>query len=135
MTLELLILSGLALTAAYYLCPMKGRWMLLLAASCAFYAYCGAGALPYIALTTLSTWAGAILIGRIAERCKAAVKAGKATLSPDEKKALKAAAKRRQRVIFLSVLLLNFGLLAFLKYFNYAAHHVTALVNSHRYCC
>lgn len=129
MTLELLILSGLALTAAYYLCPMKGRWALLLAASYAFYAYCGAGALPYILLTTLSTWGGALCMGRIAERCKAAVKAGKATLSPDEKKALKAAAKRRQRAIFFSVLLLNFSLLAFLKYFNYAAHHIAALVN------
>ena len=102
--------------ALYYLCPDRVRWVLLLLCSYAYYAYCGANALPFILLTTLSTWAGALMIGRIGEASRSALKAGKGTLSSEEKKAMKAAARRRQRLWLLLTLVLNFGVLAVLKY-------------------
>ena len=116
MSLYMLIAFSLLCAGAYYICPRRLRWLLLLAASYAFYAVSGARALPFILLTTLSTWAGALLIGRTGERSRAALKAGKGTLSPEEKKALKAAAKRRQRALLMLTLVLNFGVLAVLKY-------------------
>ena len=116
MSLYMLIAFSLLCAGAYYICPLRLRWLLLLTASYAFYAVSGARALPFILLTTLSTWAGALLIGRTGERSRAALKAGKGTLSPEEKKALKAAAKRRQRALLVLTLVLNFGVLAVLKY-------------------
>ena len=116
MSLFTLIGFSCACAALYYFCPGRLRWVLLLIASYAFYAVSGANALPFILLTTLSTWAGALVIGRIADRSRAAVRAGKDTLSAQEKKAMKAAAKKRQRVVFFGVLVLNFGILAALKY-------------------
>ena len=112
MSLYMLIAFSLLCAGAYYICPRRLRWLLLLAASYAFYAVSGARALPFILLTTLSTWAGALLIGRTGERSRTALKAGKGTLSPEEKKALKAAAKRRQRALLVLTLVLNFGVLA-----------------------
>ena len=47
-------------------------------------------ALPFLLLTTLSTWAGALLIGRLSARSKAELKEKKASLTAQERKALKA---------------------------------------------
>ena len=116
MSLSLLIAFSLACAAAYYGCPLRLRWMLLLVFSYGYYALCGVRALPFLLLTTASTWAGALAIGRIAERSKADLRAKKAELDAAGKKALKAAARRRQRAVLVAVLLLNFGVLALLKY-------------------
>ena len=116
MSLFTLIAFSCLCAAAYYLCPDRFKWMLLLAVSYTYYAYCGAAALPFMLLTTLSTWAGALMIGAIGEKSKAELKARKAELDAAGKKALKAAAKKKQRVLFWAVLLLNFGVLALLKY-------------------
>lgn len=129
MSLYALIGCGFACAAIYYLTPMRLRWLLLLLASYAFYAAQSVTALPYILLTTCTTWAGALYIGRIADALKVQLKEKKATLDAQEKKALKAAAKKKQRLAFFAVLLLNFGLLAFIKYFNYTAHHAASLLS------
>ena len=80
MSLFALIAFAFLCAAAYYLCPDRLKWVLLLLASYAYYAYCGANALPFILLTTLSTWAGALKIGLIGEKSKAELKARKAEL-------------------------------------------------------
>ena len=116
MSLFTLIAFAFLCAALYYLCPDRFKWVLLLLASYAYYASCGANALPFILLTTLSTWAGALAIGRISEKSRAALKARRPDLDAAGKKALKAQARRRQRAVFLAVLLLNFGVLALLKY-------------------
>ena len=116
MSLFTLIAFAFLCAGAYYLCPGRLKWMLLLLVSYIYYAWCGARALPFMLLTTLSTWGGALLIGRIGERSKAQLKALKAELDVGGKKALKAQAKKKQRLVFWAVLLLNFGALALLKY-------------------
>ena len=116
MSLFALIAFGLFCAGLYYVCPLRFRWIFLLLISYAYYAYCGMSALPFMLLTTLSTWSGALVIARIGEKNKAELKARKAELDAAGKKALKAAAKRKQRVLFWGVLLLNFGVLALLKY-------------------
>ena len=109
MSLFTLIAFSFLCAGLYYLCPLRLRWMLLLAVSYAYYAYCGANAIPFMLLTTLSTWSGALIIGHIGEKSKAELKARKAELDASAKKALKAKAKARQRIVFWAVLLLNFG--------------------------
>lgn len=118
MSLFTLIAFALAGAGLYYVCPARVRWLLLLALSYAFYAYHGLGALPFLLLTTLSTWAGALAVGHIGAQAKAELKEKRAQLSPEAKKQLKGAAKRRQRALLLLVLLVNFGALGVFKYLN-----------------
>ena len=104
-----------AAAVLYYLCPIRFRWLVLLAFSYAVFASGGRQALLFMLITTLSTWLCALAIGRIGDRNKALLQQNKA-LARDEKKRLKTAARKRQRLLFYFALLLNFGMLAVLKY-------------------
>lgn len=116
MSLFLLAAYGAACAAVYYLCPRRFRWIVLLLASYGFYAARGLTGLPFILLTTLTTWLGALRIGHIAAAAKEQISAQKAVLSQQEKKQIRAQAKGKQRVWFFAVLLFNFAVLAVLKY-------------------
>lgn len=116
MSLFTLVFFSCLCAGLYYVCPLRFRWMLLLLVSYAFYAYHGLSALPFILITTLSTYLGALAIGRIGEAGKAYLREHKAQLSAEEKKAQKLRVRARQRVLFWLTLLLNFGILATLKY-------------------
>ena len=116
MSLFMLTGYGLAASVVYHLFPLRFRWVVLLLLSYGFYASRALTGLPFIVTTTLTTWLGALLIGRIAQQTKARIQAEKATLSSEEKKALRAKSKRSQRILFYAVLVLNFAILAVLKY-------------------
>ena len=118
MSLTVLLAVAFVGAALYYVCPLRLRWVLLLLLSYGFYLTCGLSALPFIALTTLTTWAGALVIARVGESGKAYLREHKAELTAEAKKAQKARTRSRQRVWFFAVLLLNFGVLAVLKYLN-----------------
>ena len=117
----------------FYLTPVKLRWLPLLLTSYLFYCSGGMKYLPYLLLTTLTTFAGALVIECIGESSKArrkfiAAMAKQADATEEmrqaanaERSRTKRAAKAQQRVVFLAVLLLNFGVLAFLKYFNFTS--------------
>ena len=112
MSLFMLAAYGFACAAVYHLCPAKIRWVVLLLASYGFYASRSLAGLPFILATTGTTWLAALAIARIGESGKARLKAAE----KERKKAIRAAARRRQRAVMLAALLLNFGLLAVLKY-------------------
>lgn len=116
MSLFTLAAYGMLCAAVYHILPRRVRWLVLLAASYGFYASRSLSSLPFILVTTLSTWLGALRIDRLAAGAKARIKAEKATLSSEEKKQLKARARSRERVWLYAVLVLNFALLAVLKY-------------------
>lgn len=116
MTLFLLTGYGLAASVVYHLFPLRFRWVILLLLSYGFYAARALSGLPFILITTLTTWLGALAIGHLAQKAKARIQAEKASLSAEEKKAIRQQAKMRQRVLFYLVLVLNFAILAVLKY-------------------
>ena len=118
MSLTVLLAVAFVGAALYYVCPLRFRWVLLLLLSYGFYLTCGVSALPFILITTLTTWAGALKISRIGESGKAYLHEHKAELTAEEKKARKAKTRSAQRIWFFAVLLLNFGVLAVLKYLN-----------------
>lgn len=103
------------LLAVYYLLPQKKRWWVLLIGSWGFYALVGIRCLPFLALTTLTVYLGALGIGHMQEQEKGYLSAHK-ELSKEEKKACKAKGKKQRRWVFLVVLLLNLGVLAGCKY-------------------
>ena len=114
MSLFGLAACGAVCAAAYYLVPRRMRWGLLLAVSLGFYASRAAVGLPFILLTALSVYACALRIGRIAACCEAQIRETRPV--PAEKKRLRAAAGKRKKRWLLAALLLNFAVLAVLKY-------------------
>lgn len=75
----------------YYLVPKKLQWLLLLFASCVFYSAGGLGAAGYLGSTILTTYIGGRLMGVLSE-------------------------KKHRKAVAAFVCVVNFGLLALLKY-------------------
>lgn len=114
----------LLLFPLYYLIPKKGQWMLLLGASYLFYFMAGAYCLLYILVTTVTVY----LLGRKMEDLRQEqagyLKEHKGELGKEEKKAYKNAIKKRQWRALVLGLLINLGILAVVKYTNFAIYNV-----------
>ncbi len=103
----------------YYAVPARFRWWVLLAASYYFYLCTGIKRFLFILFTTLTTWGFSLLIKKKWTLEKSYLKENRESLSKEERKEYKAVMKsKRKRLLFLC-LLLNFGILLFLKYANF----------------
>ncbi|MBF7097029.1 MBOAT family O-acyltransferase [Alkalibacter mobilis] len=112
----------------YYTVPKKYQWKLLLAFSYIFYFIAGPKFLFYILLTTGSTYVSGIKIGKLYEDQSLYLKANK-ELSREEKKAFKAKVKKRAWKWILGCLLLNFGILFFIKYINFTIANINWFID------
>ncbi len=108
--------------AVYYLVPVRYRWVELLFASYAFYLLSSPRTFVFVLLTTAITFAGGLYIGRCNEKHREYMELHKADMSREEKKAVKAASQSRKRKMVALILILDFGVLAVLKYFRYYLH-------------
>ena len=106
------------IVAAYYLTPIKGRWMTLLAASYAFYLISSPKTFIFVVFTTVITFFGGRYIGQQNDNQQAYLAEHKDEMSRDDKKALKAEVQKRKRKMVALILIANFGVLAVLKYFK-----------------
>lgn len=113
-----------ALFVAYYTIPKKYQWILLLVASYTFYALASVKYLLYIFVTTFSTFAAAKTVGAITSKQRSFLDENKADMSKEERKAYNESMKKRKWKWLLFCFLFNFGLLAFLKYTNFAISNV-----------
>lgn len=104
----------LLLWGVYFLTPHKYRWMVLLLASYAFYAYADLRAIGYMLCTTLTTFLLARHIQRLVD-----VENQQLSAAPQRAKDLRRSFGRRRRRWLLLGLLINFGLLCFVKYANF----------------
>jgi len=127
MSTELLLLVFVT-AVVYYIIPKKYQWILLLAVSYMFYASYGLKYVGFIAFTTITTFLGGIFIEKIAQAGKDKISANKETLTADGKKAIKAHTKRNKKLICALILVCNFGILAFLKYFNFAVENINSIL-------
>ncbi len=119
-----------ALFILYYLVPKRCQWMLLLAASYIFYAHAGWECLIFIGVTTLTTYAVGCIIDGNHKRQKQYLAQHKAELSKEEKKAYKEKQKNIRFVWMTVCLVLNFGILAVLKYTNFAIANVNGILQA-----
>ncbi|MGN0367766.1 MAG: MBOAT family O-acyltransferase [Wujia sp.] len=92
--------------AVYYIVPKKGRWLVLLFASYAFYMYASVSAVVFILVSTLSTYACARWVEVLQKRGKT----GKSAL--------------------VLALVLNLGILGVLKYSAFVMENVNALFHT-----
>lgn len=111
-----LIFAGVVILA-YYLTPNKYKWIVLLVASYGFYLGSSAKTFVFILFTTVVTYYGAFYIGKADVEQKQRLKENR-EMSRDEKKALKESYTKRKKRILILILILDFGILALLKYFR-----------------
>ncbi|MBR2187991.1 MAG: MBOAT family protein, partial [Eubacterium sp.] len=115
----------------YYALPRRYQWVVLLVSGILFYYLCsGLKAGLFIVITIITTFAGARRIDRLNREQKQAVKEAGKEASRDEKKAIKAGYQKRTKRVLVLTLLLNFGILAVLKYGNFVMENVRALIPS-----
>ena len=118
------------LFVAYYFVPKRWQWGLLLAASYIFYAFAGWQCLIFIAVTTVSAYAVARLMARMAGRESDYLAAHRDSMDKEARKAYKAKAKKRRFGVLLCGLVLNFGILAVLKYTAFAVFNLNSALTA-----
>lgn len=116
------------LLITYYLIPRRYQWMLLLGASFVFYVFSGWDNVAYLVITILSTYTATIQIGILHHKQDAWLKENKKQVSKEERKAYKNHIKAKQRRWMLVCLLLNLGILAVLKYTNFALDNANSVL-------
>ena len=114
----------LILFPLYYLIPKKAQWALLLGAGYVFYFMAGAYCLVYILVTTAIVYLLGCKIEDLRAEQENYLKEHKAGLGKEEKKAYKNGIKRRQWRALLIGLFANLGILAVVKYTNFAIYNV-----------
>ena len=121
----------LATMLVYFLFPLKKyKWTVLLAASMFFYAVAGYKFAAFILITTLSTYLIALWLSRISRNAKALLKEKKKEWDREQKKAYKNRIKVQKRLVMTLALVINFGVLAFLKYYNFFAGSLNDLLGT-----
>lgn len=113
----------------YFALPKKQyQWIVLLVASSFFYVYNSFQYTVFILVTIITIYLAANKMAGISKDTKAEVKAHKAEWSKEEKKAFKEASQKKRRSILAAALLLNFGILFLLKYFNFMSGSIAMLL-------
>lgn len=126
--LDFLIFLGL-LAVCYYALPAKYQWPCLLVFSLGFYLLCGgAGALAYVAVTALSIWLGGIVLERMQTPFDRFAKENPQNLSRQELQALAKKLTRKKRWVVAGLVIGNLGILAAVKYANFAFSQLNALL-------
>ncbi|MBP1754258.1 MAG: algI [Firmicutes bacterium] len=123
------ILFILILFILYYIIPKKLQWMLLLLASYLFYSIAGLRYLIYIATTTLSTYLISLRLNQLQSEQSSFLKEQKDSLDREGKKAYKASMKLKQRRWLVLCLIINFGILAVLKYSAFTITNFNGVLN------
>ena len=111
----------------YALMPKRYKWIWLLAASWFFYLYASAKFFIFVLLSGASAWAGTLYIQRLHDRAQQLRACDR---SGEELKHMRERLKRRQKRMLISVLVLNFGILAVLKYFGFFCENLNQLLES-----
>ena len=104
------------LVLIYYLFPLRYRYLVLLFASWFFYFLTCGKYIVYILVTTVSTYAASALMGELRNKSEALIRSEEVRADRARKKEIKADLKKRLRAVMICCLLVNFGILAVLKY-------------------
>lgn len=114
--------------AAYFVFPNKKyRWVILLFASSFFYVYNSYRYTVFIVLTVISIYLASCKISEMSENRKQTIKLHKEDWSREEKTAYKKSVDNKRKGILAFTLLLNFGVLFLLKYFNFLSGGLASL--------
>lgn len=111
----------------FYFIPKKSQWICLLLLSLFFYLMGGWKTVGFILFTAFTTWGGALLIERANIDAKKKIANSSTEMTREQKKVIKAQAKRKKQIYFWGTLVVNFGILAYLKYINFILENINAV--------
>lgn len=112
----------------YYIIPRKHQWKLLLISSYVFYFFCGKWYLPYIIATTISSFFAARCMQNNLNKEKLYLEENKKALDKEQRKAYKAAEKKKRFRILILALVFNFGILGVLKYTGFTISNINSII-------
>lgn len=110
------LLFLIILFISYYTIFKNMQWICLLIFSIAFYAFSGIYNLIYILLTATTVYYGTVLMQQMAGNFQKA--SSNKNLDRVSRKKIKASIEKKRRIVFWTVIIINFGMLALLKYCN-----------------
>ncbi|MCO7123778.1 MBOAT family protein [Ihubacter massiliensis] len=108
-----------AVVCIYFAVPKKIQWTVLLAGSYVFYLLSSPRTFVFILFTTVVTFFGGQAIGKKNTEHKNYIDRNADQLSREEKKEAKAQVQKKKRSLVVLILIVNFGVLAVVKYFRY----------------
>lgn len=114
--------------ALYGMMPKKHRWTVLLTASMGFYAIVCLKYIYFIIITAATTYGGGLALESYMNKSDAYIKSQKGKWSKEEKAKYKDHTTTVKKLITAGVLVLNFGILAFLKYYNFFASSLNVIL-------
>jgi len=116
------------LLGACLICPGRHRWKVLLVASLIFYGMSGLQYLAYIAVTILSAYGVGILLGNLHFKQESFLLVHGDSMTRDDKKLYKSGNKSVRMRWLAACLLLNLGILAFIKYADFAILNINVFI-------
>lgn len=105
--------------------PRNFRWISLLISSMGFYLISDMNCVGFILLTSFTVWFGARMMDRL--QTQADEKVRECVSDRNKKKQIKEAAQRKKKTVLLCVLIINIGILVFLKIIKLFSSTVVAL--------
>lgn len=110
----------------YSVFPQKAKWCVLLVGSWVFYTVATKGYVAAIIASSILVWAVGLLIQKLNDTFKEKRK----LVEKSERKKLKAKYKSYKLAVLMAGVVLNFGILIFLKYFNFLGGTINSLFGS-----
>lgn len=111
---------------AFYICPVKYRWIVLLGASIVFYSIAGIKYLPFIFITSFTVFLAGRKMGHIYEEMDKHLLAE--NLDRKAKKEIKEQAKGKCKRAMLAALLFNLAILVVVKFTKFAVNPINHLL-------
>lgn len=108
----------------YFIMPKKIRWCVLLIASYIYYYIASGTLIVFLLITTLSIYLLALAMGKIDEQTKIKGK----ELEKEQRKQLKKKAQTKKKWLIVLAIVINFGILAVLKYGNFMGENLNSLL-------
>ena len=119
------LLAGIVV---YYVLPKNVQWIWLLILSYIYYFTFSIKASLFMVFATVTIYFGGIWLQNIQNTGDRYLKDNKETLSREDKKAYKESLRRKKRWVLFLILLLDFGMLAVVKYSNFAIENVNSVL-------
>ena len=118
-TITFLIFALITILMYFAFSKKEYQWVVLLVASYVFYLWANWRFAYYLLITTVTIYLAGLFMDKIGNEGKAEVAAHKKEWDRTQKKQYKEIIKKKRRRILVGTLVLNFGILVFLKYCNF----------------
>lgn len=123
-TFDFLVLFLPAVIGLHFIMPQKHRWKVLLLASYIFFWSISGKLIIYLLLSTFSIHYTGLWLNTIASDGQVKIKAAE----KEDRKAIKAQIKNRQRMVVVFAVCIHIGLLLCLKYLNFFGTNINSLL-------